>query len=743
MQMKASIQTYSLPIEGMTCASCVLRVETALKGVEGVKNASVNLATEKATVTFEGKNPDLQKLVIAVDEAGYTLVLPKVSSAETRKTAPVENAKEKEYRALKKDFVLALTFGFPIMIFSMVGMTDWWMNLNLIDMQELNLLLFLGTSVVLFSPGKRFFISAFKIAKHFQADMNTLVATGTGIAYLFSSMVTLFPNRLPVHIHEVYFDTASTIITLILLGRMLEAKAKMKTADSMKALLQLQPTTVRVRVGNEEKEVAVDQVRLNDIVVVLPGEKIPVDGIVISGSSSVNESMITGESIPIEKKSGDKVIGGTINLNGSLDFRATAVGSETVLSHIIALVEEAQGSKAPIQALADRVSAVFVPVVIGISLMTFLLGHFVWNLELTQAMIQSIAVLIIACPCALGLATPTAIIVGMGKGASQGILYRNVESLEHAAKLHTIVFDKTGTLTEGKPSVTDVIALNGYAEQKLIEIAASIENRSEHPIARTIVDYAKSKNISLLNVTSFLARVGFGVTGNVERETVTVGNASLMKENGIDLHKAEKIGDGLSAEGKSIVYICSEKELIGIIAVADTVLPSSLEAVQQLKVAGIHVVMLSGDNQTTARAIAQKAGIEDVIAGVLPDQKAEHIKRLQSVNRVVAMVGDGINDAPALAQANVSIAMGTGTDIAMETADITLMRHDLRLVSKALDLSQKTVRTIRQNLFWAFIYNVIGIPLAAFGILSPVIAAGVMAMSSVSVVSNSLRLKGK
>ncbi len=743
--METKIQTLSLPVEGMTCASCVTRVEKALGKVEGVKKASVNLATEKATVQFVGDDKELRKLVIAVDEAGYKLVIPERTNKPSEGLEPSEGYKEKEYRLLKRDFIIALVLGVPIMVLSMFSMTDWWMETEPIEIQNLNMLLFLATSIVMFIPGKRFFTVAFKIAKHFQADMNTLVATGTGVAYLFSSVVTLFPDLLPVHVHEVYFDTASTIIALILLGKVLESRAKLRTADAMKKLLQLQPKTARVKVNGteigKEKEVSVDQLTTNDIIIVHPGEKIPVDGIVTAGASSINESMITGESIPVEKTVGDKVIGGTINYNGSIEFKATAIGSETVLSQIIKLVEEAQGSKAPIQALADKISSVFVPIVIGIAILTFILGFVFWNLEFTTAMINAIAVLIIACPCALGLATPTAIIVGMGKGASNGILFRNVESLEHASQIQTIAFDKTGTLTKGKPSVTDVIPMNSVDEQTLLLVTASIESRSEHPLAKAIIEYAKEKSIQLAEVTSFLASSGFGVTGNVNGKTFIVGNKSFMMENLVKTSDADSRVEQLSAEGKSVMYVGLGKQLAGVIAVADTVLESSVEAVKALKKLGVNVVMLSGDNEVTAKAIAQKASIENVVAGVLPKQKAEHIKLLQSKGTKVAMVGDGINDAPALAQADVSIAMGTGTDVAMETADITLMRHDLRAVVTALKLSKATVRTIRQNLFWAFIYNVIGIPLAAFGILSPVIAAGAMAMSSVSVVSNSLRLK--
>lgn len=737
--METKIQTISLPVEGMTCASCVARVEKVLNKVEGVTKASVNLASEKASFQFIGGDEELKKIASAVDEAGYKLVLPDLSVQASAATG--ETSKEKEYRGLKNDFTIAVALGIPIMIISMLSMTDWWSEHIQMDMQNVNTLLFLATSVVMFGPGKRFFIVAFKIAKHFQADMNTLVATGTGIAYLFSSVVTLFPELLSVHVHEVYFDTASTIISLILLGKMLEARAKIRTADAMKKLLQLQPKTARIKVNGVEREIPADELTADAIIIVRPGEKIPVDGIVTAGMTSIDESMITGESIPVEKQPGEPVIGGTINFNGSIEFKATAVGNETVLSQIIKLVEEAQGSKAPIQALADKISSVFVPTVMGLALLTFIGWALFGGIELSSAMINGIAVLIIACPCALGLATPTAIIVGMGKGATKGILFRNVESLEHASKIQTIAFDKTGTLTKGKPSVTDALPYNGMNEEELLSMTASVESKSEHPLAKAIVERAKEMNLQLAEASSFLASSGFGVTGAVNGEMIIVGNKLFMSENLVRTNESDSIVEKLSLEGKSVMYVGKGKNLAGVIAVADTVLNTSIEAVKALQNSGLNIVMLSGDNSTTAKAIADKAGITDVVAGVLPKQKAEHIKMLQHRHQVVAMVGDGINDAPALAQADVSIAMGTGTDIAMETADITLMRHDLRAVVTALRLSRATVRTIRQNLFWAFIYNVIGIPLAAFGILSPVIAAGAMAMSSVSVLTNSLRLK--
>lgn len=739
--MERIIETVTLPVEGMTCASCVARVEKAIQKVPGVQTAAVNLATEKAAIHFDGSQATLDKIILAVDEAGYTLVAPKATPDKNVEQNEIEARKIEEYQKLKRDFTIAAVLGIPIMVFSMLSMTTYWSEHDPISMKNLNMLLFLATSVVLFLPGKRFFTAAFKIAKHFQADMNTLVATGTGVAYLFSSVVTLFPDIFPEHLHIVYFDTTSTIIALILFGKMLEARAKLHTADAMKKLLQLQPQTARIIENGIEHEIAVEHVKVHDRIIVRPGEKIPVDGSIVVGATSITESMITGESFPVEKTIGDKVIGGTINNNGNIEFTATAIGENTVLSQIIHLVEEAQGSKAPIQALADKISAVFVPVVIVISLVTFFGWLVFGNAEITSAMINGIAVLIIACPCALGLATPTAIIVGMGKGASQGILFRNVESLEHASQLHTIAIDKTGTLTSGKPSVTDILPLGTLDEHAILSFAASLEEKSEHPLAKAIVEFAKKENTALQDVQAFLSNTGFGVIGTVNRKEIILGNKAFMNENLIQNEQADEQTTRLANEGKTVIYVAVNKKLEGLIAVADVMLETSIEAVALLKQMNINVLMLSGDSVLTAQAMAKKANIEQVAAGVSPKQKVEHIKNLQQHNKHVAMVGDGINDAPALAQADVSIAMGTGTDVAMETADITLMRHDLRAVVTALKLSKATVRTIRQNLFWAFVYNVVGIPLAAFGILNPMIAAGAMALSSVSVLSNSLRLK--
>ena len=730
------IQTLTLPVEGMTCASCVARVEKVLTRVDGVEKTTVNLATEKATIKYDPARATPEQFAKVVDEAGYKLVIENIK--------PTNDSKSLDgYQKLKKEFIISLIFALPVMILSMIGMTDWFMEISPLGMDEVNKLLFLGATVVMVVSGKRFFMIAWKLAQHFEADMNTLVAVGTGVAYLFSSIVVLFPEWLPdtIGMMDVYFDTASTIIVLILLGKMLEARAKKRASDAMKNLMSIQPKTAQVYRNNAYVDVAVSDVVKNDMILVRPGGKIPVDGIIQKGETAIDESMMTGESIPVQKKNGDKVIGGTINTTGSIEFRATAVGSETMLFQIVRLVEEAQGSKAPIQSLADKIASVFVPIVLGIALITFILGFVVWNLEFSQAMIHAIAVLIIACPCALGLATPTAIMVGTGRGASAGVLIKNAESLERAGSITAVVFDKTGTITVGKPSVTDIIPFNEITAEELIMLAASVEHKSEHPLSRAVVEYAEKLNIVMEPVESFLANPGFGVTGKVAGKSVVIGKEEIMRESLVNIITAKEMVDRLQQEGKTVMYVGVQRKLAGIIAIADTIRESSKDAIRKLGALNIKIALLTGDNKTTAEAIAKEVGITNVIANVLPKDKAEYIKQLQAKNEIVAMVGDGINDAPALAQANVSLAMASGTDVAMETADIALMKHDLTAVVRAIMLSRSTIRTIKQNLFWAFIYNIIGIPLTAFGMLNPTFAAGAMAFSSVSVVTNSLRLR--
>jgi Cu+-exporting ATPase len=612
------------------------------------------------------------------------------------------------------------------------------------SMDEVNKLLLVLTLPVMVVSGKRFFKPAWKLAQHFSADMNTLVAVGTGAAFLYSAAVVLFPQWFPTgtNLHDVYFDSAAVIITLILMGRMLEARAKHKASDSIKLLMALQPKTAWIIEDQNEIEIPITEVVVGDVIIVHPGERIPVDGLILKGNSSVDESMVSGESIPVEKTIGDKVIGGTINRNGSFEFRASAVGADTVVAHIAKLVEEAQGSKAPIQRLADKIASVFVPVVMVIAVTAFGVWYFVIGVGFAVALMNAIAVLVIACPCALGLATPTAIMVGTGRGASLGVLIKNAESLERAHKINTIVFDKTGTITSGSPSVTDILGFNGTDEQKVLRLAASLEKKSEHPLGTAIVEAAKDRSIALAKVDSFKSRTGFGVVGSLNGRMIAIGNETMMRDLSVDVSATTNTIANFSGQGKTPILVAVDGKLVGVIAVADIIHPTSKEAVAKLKQMDIEVVMLTGDNSRTAHAIAAQAGIEHVFAEVLPLEKAAKIKELQTQGKIVAMVGDGMNDAPSLAQADVGIAVGTGTDIAMETADITLMKSDLRGVIRAIRLSRQTMRTIKQNLFWAFVYNSIGIPLAAMGMLNPMFAAGAMALSSVSVVTNSLRLRG-
>jgi len=741
------IRTVMLPVEGMTCASCVARVEKTLTRVDGVRQAAVNLASERVTFSFDADKTNLTALAVAVEEAGYKLLVPESLSALntsfTTEGASQDNHQERACRKTQSDFLLSVVLSAPIMAVSMISMTDWFMRWSPLSMEEVNKILFLLSTIVMFLPGRRFFESAWKQAKHFTADMNTLVAVGTGTAYAFSALVVLFPEWLPdaAAANNIYFDTAAAITTLILLGRLLEARAKRKTTDALQKLLNLQPKTAHILRDGKEFEIGVSEIVVNDIIVVRPGERIPVDGLVTNGSTSIDESLVTGESLPVEKAPGRKVIGGTINRNGSIEFRATAVGKDTVIAHIARLVEEAQGSKAPIQALADKIAGVFVPVVIGISVLTFLSWYIIGGLPFTGAMVNFIAVLIIACPCALGLATPTAIMVGTGLGATRGILIKNAQSLERAQKVQTIVFDKTGTVTEGKPVVTDVFAFNGFDERQIIQRAAALENKSEHPLGKAVVDYARTMQMEDLEAASFESDTGWGVRGMVGGQSVLVGNNGIMESGAVSASAADTIVDALSGQGKTPIFVAINGTLAGVIGIGDVVKPTSREVIGKLKGMWYDVVLITGDNPATARAIATQVGIDSVIAGVLPHEKSNHVKRLQTGGRVVAMVGDGVNDAPALAQADVSIAMGSGTDVAMEAADITLMQSDLAGVVEAIRLSKRTMLSIKQNLFWAFVYNTIGIPVAALGYLNPMFAAGAMAMSSVSVVSNSLRLR--
>lgn len=750
-----STSEITLAIGGMHCASCVRHVERALTRVPGVEEAEVNLATETAQVTYDASSVELEQLQEAVHDAGYE-VLSSYSEEQPREEdrTIVQEERDRNYRRLLQRFWIALGLAIPVM-----GLSMWMLLPNMwfpIPERTLNIILLLLTLPVLLISGREFYTSAISAFRHHTANMDTLVAIGTGAAFFYSLAVTIVPNVFSSRAQspQVYYDTTVTIITLILLGKVFEARAKRNTGEAIRALVGLRPTTARVRRNSEIVELPIVQLRKGDIVLVRPGEKIATDGEIIEGHSAVDEAMITGESTPVSKGLGDRVIGATINTTGSFTFRVTQTGSKTVLSQIIALVERAQGSRAPIQRLADVISSYFVPIVLMLAIVTFVVWFDVLpssSGRLSFALVNFVAVLIIACPCALGLATPTAIMVGTGKGAQHGILIRNGESLEKAHKITAIVLDKTGTLTMGAPSVTDFILSqkSKINEEKLREIVAAIEHRSEHPLARAIESFTKTSASNGLQVTDFQALSGKGVRATVNGQRVLIGNAKLLQEASVtaDEELLAKASD-LEREAKTVVHIAIAEQHLGVIALRDDIRPTSKAAVRRLQQQGIEVTMLTGDTEETARVIAQEVGVDHYIARVLPEEKVRYIEQLQHSGKVVAMAGDGINDAPALAQADVGIAIGSGTDIAMEAADITLVRSDLQGVAQAIALSHATVRAIKQNLFFAFVYNVIGIPLAAGvlypwtgWLLDPMIAAGAMAMSSVSVVTNSLRLR--
>jgi len=748
----ARIEKVVLPIQGMTCASCVNRVEKALSSLKGVVHVNVNFATERASVEYLPGEVTLRDLKKVVQEAGYEVLELKVGDSTPREEDVVEKERllrEKDLSQLKWKFVIGAILLGPILVL-MYGssLLEKWFGLP----KEINFFIqFLLATPVQFWAGWQFYVGFWKAAKHKTSDMNTLIAVGTSAAYLYSLIVTFGPHLILVEglMLDVYFDTSAAIIVLILLGRFLEARAKGRTSEAIKKLIGLQPKTARVLRNGNEVDIPVEEVAPGDVVIVRPGEKIPVDGSVKEGYSSVDESMVTGESLPVEKKAGDTVIGATMNKTGTFRFEATKVGRDTVLSQIIRLVQEAQGSKPPIARLVDVIASYFVPVVIGIAIVTFMIWYlFGPHPALTYAFLNFIAVLIIACPCALGLATPTSIMVGTGKGAENGILIRGAEALETAHRLNTIVLDKTGTLTKGEPSVTDIIEGDRFSRKEILTLAASAEKGSEHPLGEAIVKKAREESLSLLDPKGFQAIAGQGIEATVDSKRILLGNVKLMEENKVRLNGLSEKAVSLSAEGKTPMFLAVEGQAAGIIAVADTLKENSKEAVGALQRMGLEVVMLTGDNERTARAIAYQIGIDRVLAEVLPEMKAEEVKRLQTEGKRVGMVGDGINDAPALAQANVGIAIGTGTDVAMESSDITLIGGDLRGVVTAIALSKATVRNIRQNLFWAFAYNTILIPVAAgvlypfFGILlHPILAAGAMAFSSVTVVTNALRLR--
>jgi Cu+-exporting ATPase len=731
----------TISIAGMSCASCVLKIEKSLKAMKGVYDAKVNFASARAYVSYEKGIVTKELLVKAIEKAGYTTIEEKPGVDVEKET------REKEIAVLKVKFSVAVIFGLPLLYVAMAP----HMGLPVFDfvIKNMALIQFLLTTPILIA-GYQFYlkgIAAFLKTK--SANMDTLVAIGTGSAYLYSLFVSfaIWTGNSNYGMENLYYEVAGMLITFILLGRWIESIVKGKTSAAIKKLMGLQPKTALVFRYGQEKEIPVQEVVVDDIVIVKPGEKIPVDGIVTQGHSSVDESMITGESIPVEKTKDSRIIGATINKTGSFRFKATKVGKDTALAQIVKLVEEAQGSKAPIQELADKISAYFVPTVIVIGVLAFITWLLVGE-GFVFALTVFIAVLIIACPCALGLATPTAVMVGTGIGAENGILIKSAESLQIAHQINTIVFDKTGTLTKGEPELTDVITYN-KAEDEVLLLAASVEKNSEHPLGEAIVKGAIRNNINLKEVKSFDSITGKGVTAKVDGRLILLGNRRLMKEKNIDITtKAQDDLERLENGGKTAMLVAADNELIGIVAVADTLKEFSKEAVTKLKTMGKQVIMITGDNKRTAKAIAKQLGIDRVLAEVLPEDKAREIKKLQDERLKVAMVGDGINDAPALTQADIGLAIGTGTDVAIESGDIVLIKDDLRDVVVAMDLSAYAMKKIKQNLFWAFFYNAAGIPIAA-GILypftgfllNPMIAGAAMAFSSVSVVSNSLLMK--
>ena len=739
----AGVESVTISVRGMSCASCVQKVTKALNRVEGVVSASVNFAAERADINYLPTVATLDDLMTAIRDAGYE---PLPQAKEEDLLERDARIKREELSRLKRKFIFAAAFSVPVMIGTMAHVLPW-----VPDFLASNILLLLLATPVQFWSGWQFYRGAWAALKHFSADMNTLIAVGTSSAYFYSAAVTVFPGLLGSGgmNHAVYFDTATVIIALILLGRLLELRARGQTGEAIKKLIGLKAKTARVIRQGTEVDVPATDVLEGEIIVVRPGEKIPVDGVITEGFSTIDESMISGESLPIEKKAGDEVIGATMNRTGTFRFRATRVGKDTTLSQIVKMVEQAQGSKPPIARLVDVIAGYFVPAVIALAIITFIIWYaFGPEPALSFALLNFIAVLIIACPCAMGLATPTSIMVGTGKGAENGILIRGGESLETAHKLDTIVLYKTGTLTKGQPSVKGVAPLSVGSAEEMIFFAASAEKGSEHPLGEAIVRRAVELGITPADPIGFEALPGRGIQASVQGTEVLLGNELLLSEKGIDVAPARLEAEKFSDEGMTPVFLAVGGSLKGTIAIADTLKENSKEAIEAFKKLKLEVVIITGDNKRTAKAVADELGVKRVLAEVLPQDKAREVKKLQDEGRKVAMVGDGINDAPALAQADVGIAIGTGTDVAMEASDITLIGGDLRSIVTAIALSRATIRNIKQNLFWAFIYNILLIPVAAgalypaFGILlNPMFAAAAMGLSSVSVVSNALRLK--
>jgi P-type Cu+ transporter len=784
-------RTIRIPVTGMTCAACQSRVQRTLQKQPGVNDATVNLILNDATVTFDPATTSPEALVEVIRDVGYGASMAVPDQSALAEQDARDDRAAVEYRALRRKAIVSGLVGLFAMIISMPLMSQlaatvhthggastagdpfmrWTMTvldpslrrvapwLYAIDPRVTTWLLLVLTLGVMAWAGRHFYVQAWSAFRHHAADMNTLVAVGTGAAFLYSVLATVAPDffvRRGVA-PDVYYEAVVLIIALILTGNLFEARAKQRTSSALRALVHLQPKMARVLRDQVERDVPVETVIAGETVIVRPGERIPVDGAILAGSSAVDESMLTGESMPVTKAVGDRVIGGTMNATGAFRYRATTLGGESMLAQIVQLMRDAQGSRAPIQRLADRISGIFVPIVLSVAVVTFV----VWFIAAEQApavraFAAAVAVLIIACPCAMGLAVPTAVMVATGKGAELGVLIKGGEALQRAGDVTTVVLDKTGTVTEGKPAVTDLVPAPGGAfagrEAELLQLVASLESRSEHPLADAIVRHATARGLAVLEPDTFTSITGRGAIGVVNAAgrafAVAIGNAELLADYAVPVAPVQEQVDRLANEGKTPMFVAVDGALAGLIAVADPIKRTARDAIAQLRAMGLEIVMLTGDHQRTANAVARAVGIDRVVAGVLPVGKVAEVARLQALGRVVAMIGDGINDAPALAQADVGMAIGTGTDIAIEAADIVLMRGDLRTAAQAIALSRRTMRTIKQNLFWAFVYNVVGIPVAAgvlypaFGLLlSPILASAAMAGSSVSVVSNSLRLR--
>ncbi|HDR4735483.1 TPA: copper-translocating P-type ATPase [Bacillus cereus] len=722
-------------VSGMTCAACANRVEKRLNKLEGVNGATVNFALESATVDFNPDEINVNEMKSAITKLGYKL---EVKSDEQDEST---DHRLQEIERQKKKFIISFILSFPL-LWAMVSHFSFTSFIYLPDMLMNPWVQLALATPVQFIIGGQFYVGAYKALRNKSANMDVLVALGTSAAYFYSVYLSIQSIGSSEYMTDLYFETSAVLITLIILGKLFEAKAKGRSSEAIKKLMGLQAKTATVMRDGTEMKILIEEVVAGDIVYVKPGEKIPVDGEIVEGKSAIDESMLTGESIPVDKTIGDVVIGSTMNKNGFLKVKATKVGRDTALAQIIKVVEEAQGSKAPIQRVADQISGIFVPVVVVIAIITFA----VWMIFVTPgdfggALEKMIAVLVIACPCALGLATPTSIMAGSGRSAEYGILFKGGEHLEATHRLDTVILDKTGTVTNGKPVLTDVIVADGFNEEEILRLVGAAEKNSEHPLAEAIVEGIKEKKIDIPSSETFEAIPGFGIESVIEGKQLLIGTRRLMKKFNIDIEEVSKSMEELEREGKTAMLIAINKEYAGIVAVADTVKDTSKAAITRLKKMGLDVVMITGDNTQTAQAIAGQVGIEHVIAEVLPEGKAEEVKKLQAQGKKVAMVGDGINDAPALATADIGMAIGTGTDVAMEAADITLIRGDLNSIADAIFMSKMTIRNIKQNLFWALAYNGLGIPIAAFGFLAPWVAGAAMAFSSVSVVLNALRLQ--